>query len=157
MSVSDRGVKPARRAVMSDLVVCRPQKHSAAASFAAVGCVAAPRAGDPAAIVDCAVAPSWQLDDAGALRSTDGPCLTVDATGEIVARACGALGAGGRFFLDDEGHLWSGVVPPPLTTMNHAELYCVGQDAGRPYASLCSAGFARGRAATGARADRPAG
>src|SRR5262249_2800841 len=77
-----------------------------------------------------------------ALRSADGPCLTVDATGEIVARACGALGAGGRFFLDDEGHLWSGVVPPPLTTMEHAELYCVGQDGGRPHASLCGAGFA---------------
>jgi LmbE family N-acetylglucosaminyl deacetylase len=106
------------------------------------GCVAAPRVGDPAAIVDCAVAPSWQLDDAGALRSTDGPCLTVDATGAIAARACGALGAGGRFFLDDEGHLWSGVVPPPQTTMDHAELFCVGQAEGRPLASLCGAGFA---------------
>ncbi len=131
------------------------------------GCIAAPRAGDSATIVDCAAAPSWQLDDAGALRSsearaglgtlpawpagrgatppvgsTDGLCLTVNVTGEIIARACGALGAAGRFFLDDDGHLWSGVMPPPLTSMDHAELYCVGQAAGRPRAGLCGAGFA---------------
>lgn len=106
------------------------------------GCIAAPRAGDSAAIVDCAAAPSWQLDDAGALRSSDGLCLAVDITGEITAQSCGAPGAGGRFFLDDEGHLWSGVVPPPQTTTEHAELYCVGQAGGRPRASLCGAGFA---------------
>jgi LmbE family N-acetylglucosaminyl deacetylase len=106
------------------------------------GCVAAPRAGDSPAIVDCAAAPSWQLDDTGALRSSDGPCLSVHSTGEITAQPCGALGAGGRFFLDDEGHLWSGVVPPPRLTMEHAELYCVGPAGGRPRASLCGAGFA---------------
>jgi LmbE family N-acetylglucosaminyl deacetylase len=106
------------------------------------GCIAASRAGDNAAIVDCAAAPSWQLDDAGALRSSEGLCLTVNFTGEIIALACGALGAGGRFFLDDDGHLWSGIVPPPLITTDHAELYCVGQAGGRPRAGLCGAGFA---------------
>jgi LmbE family N-acetylglucosaminyl deacetylase len=106
------------------------------------GCIAAPRAGDAAAIVDCAGAPSWQLDDTGALRSSDGLCLTVRATGDVIAQPCGALGPGGRFFLDDEGHLWSGLVPPPRATPEHAALYCVGQAAGRPRADMCGAGGA---------------
>jgi LmbE family N-acetylglucosaminyl deacetylase len=131
------------------------------------GCVTAPRAGDSPAIADCAAAPSWQLDESGALRSSeagggvgtlpavpagrgamppvgssDALCLTVDSTGEITAQTCGALGAGGRFFLDDEGHLWSGVVPLPRPTLEHAGLYCVGQAGGRLRASLCGAGFA---------------
>ncbi len=106
------------------------------------GCLAAPRAGDNAAIADCTTAPSWQLDDTGALRSSDGLCLDANVTGEVVAQPCGALGPGGRFFLDDEGHLWSGLVPPPQDGMDHAHLYCVGQAGGQLRAGLCGADFA---------------
>ena len=106
------------------------------------GCLAATGAGEAAAIVDCAAAPTWQLDDGGALRSSAGLCLGVHPTGEVVTEPCGAPGAGGRFFLDDEGHLWSGAVPPPTDGMERAHLYCVGQADGRPRAALCGAGSA---------------
>lgn len=102
----------------------------------ATGCVNATTAGANAAIVDCAGAPIWQLDERGALRSGD-LCLDVNFTGEIVATGCGDLGAGGRFFLDDEGHLWSGVVPPPRPDMAETRLYCVTEAGGRPRATLC--------------------
>jgi hypothetical protein len=74
--------------------------------------------------------------------SSTGLCLEARATGEVVAEPCGALGAGGRFFLDDEGHLWSGVVPPPEGSVGRAHLYCVGQAGGRPHAGPCGAELA---------------
>ncbi len=107
------------------------------------GCVAVTRAGDSATIVDCAGAPTWQLDDADRLRSSLGLCLTVDGGGGIVAAGCDGLGPGGRFLLDDEGHLWSGVTPPPLgEEMNLAHLYCVREAAGQLVAGLCGDGDA---------------
>jgi len=106
------------------------------------GCVAPTSTGANAVIVDCAGAPSWQLDPGGALRSSSGLCLAANFTGEIVAAACSGLGPDGRFFLDDDGHLWSGVVPPPAADMALAHLHCVGQTGGRPRARLCGAGAA---------------
>ena len=107
------------------------------------GCLAVTRDGSSAAIVDCADAPTWQLDDADRLRSSTGPCLAVDSLGEMSAGTCDGLGARGRFLLDDEGHLWSGVVPPPLAKkMDLAHLYCVGEVGGRPHADLCGDGNA---------------
>lgn len=103
------------------------------------GCITAPSAGDSAAIGDCAAAPTWQLGDHGTLHSSAGVCLEVIATGEIIASTCDDTTPGGRFFLDDEGHLWSGVVPAPEDDMALAHLYCVGSDGGRPRAGLCGA------------------
>lgn len=103
------------------------------------GCASATGTGGNASIVDCAGAPTWQLDDRGALRASTGPCLGVILTGEIVAGSCDPLGAGGRFFLDDAGELWSGAAPPALADLALAHLYCVGQAGGRPRAGLCGA------------------
>ena len=103
------------------------------------GCVSATTSGGNASIVDCAGAPTWQLDERGALRSTAGLCLDVILTGELVAGGCDPLGPGRRFFLDDDGHLWSGTPPPALDGLAHKHLYCVGQAGGRPRAGLCGA------------------
>jgi hypothetical protein len=109
----------------------------------AEGCVAASAAGANASIVDCATAPTWHLDNDGTLRTTTGLCLDAILTGEIVAAPCAAagtgLGPGGRFFLDDDGHLWSGVVPAPQADMAFAHLDCVIVAGGRPRAALCGA------------------
>jgi LmbE family N-acetylglucosaminyl deacetylase len=106
------------------------------------GCVTAASAGGNAAIGACATAPTWQLDDRGALRSSTDLCLEVIFTGEIITGACGNAGPGARFFLDDEGHLWSGVVPAPEDDMTFAHLDCVGAAGGRPRAGLCGADHA---------------
>jgi len=101
------------------------------------GCVIAMSAGANAVIGDCATAPAWQLDELGTLRNADNICLEVFLTGEITANTCRDAGPAGRFFLDDEGHLWSGVVPPQQDDMDYAHLYCVGSAGGRPRAGLC--------------------
>src|SRR6185295_1079634 len=77
----------------------------------------------------------WQIDG-GALRS-GGLCLTTNFVGEIVGASCGGLGPGGRFFLDDEGHLWSGVASQPAGDAALAHLFCVGNSGGRPRARPC--------------------
>ena len=100
------------------------------------GCVAATSGGANPVLVDCSTAPIWRLDESGALAAS-GRCLEVNLFGEIVAGACAPGDPGGRFFLDDEGHLWSGVVPPPRADMKLSHLYCVGQAGGRPRAGLC--------------------
>src|SRR5262249_46346449 len=87
------------------------------------GCVPVAGAGNPAAIGDCTTAPTWQLDGRGTLRSSTGLCLEVIVTGEIIAGMCGNGGPGGRFFLDDEGHLWSSTAPAPQDDMALAHLY----------------------------------
>jgi LmbE family N-acetylglucosaminyl deacetylase len=104
-------------------------------------CVIATAPGN-AVLGDCASATSWQLDSHGALRSAGGLCLEAFLTGEIIANTCRDAGPGGRFFLDDEGHLWSGVVPAQTDDMALAHLYCVGASGGRPRAGLCGAGRA---------------
>jgi len=109
------------------------------------GCVTVTGAGDEAAIDDCTGAPTWTLDGHGTLRASTGLCLEATATGAIVASTCdpgGPGGPGGRFFLDDDGHLWSGLVPVPQDDMALAHLSCVGADGDRPRAGLCGSGQA---------------
>jgi LmbE family N-acetylglucosaminyl deacetylase len=116
------------------------------------GCVTVAGAGDNAAIVDCARAPSWQLD-AGTLRASNGVCLRTLLTGEIVGSSCSELGPAGRFFLDDDGHLWSGSPPLPHDDMTEAHLDCVVALGGRPRAALC--GYGRAPAVELSRAMTP--
>ena len=106
------------------------------------GCVTVTSVGEPAAVGDCASAPPWQLDDRGELRSSTGLCLQVMVTGEVLAVECGGRGPGERFFLDEEGHLWSGIVPAPEDDMATAHLYCVGAAGNVPHAGLCGEGRA---------------
>lgn len=103
------------------------------------GCASATATGGNASIVDCAGAPAWQLDDRGELRAATGVCIDVILTGEVVAAPCDASGAGGRFFFDDGGELWSGAPPPARDDLALEHLYCVGQAGGRPRAGLCGA------------------
>jgi len=103
------------------------------------GCMDVTSAGDTAMISDCATVPTWQLDEHGTLRSSTGLCLRALATGEVIGDTCGVDDPGGRFFLDDDGHLWTGVVPAAQRDMALAHLYCVGVSGGRPRAELCGA------------------
>lgn len=104
------------------------------------GCVSASAPGR-AAIVDCVDATTWHLDAHGTLRTGE-LCLRAMFSGEIVAGSCNDHRAGSRFFLDDEGHLWSGIVPLPQDDMVMAHLDCVVASGGRPRAVLCGAGHA---------------
>jgi hypothetical protein len=116
------------------------------------GCVTVNAAGDNAAIVDCATAPTWHLADDGTLRASSGLCLDAIFTGEILAGPCTGAGPGGRFFLDTDGHLWSGIVPAPQADMAFAHLDCVLSAGGRPRAALCGAARAPTVELTGAAA-----
>jgi LmbE family N-acetylglucosaminyl deacetylase len=103
------------------------------------GCVTVTVAGANAAIGDCATAPSWTLDAHGRLRASAGLCLRALFTGEIVTTPCADDGIGGRFFFDDEGHLWSGIVPAPADNLALAHLDCMVNAGGRPRVALCGA------------------
>lgn len=102
-------------------------------------CVAVTAVGANAAMVDCASAPTWALGADGKLRSSNGLCLRVLPTGEVIATACTESGGSVRFFRDAEGHLWSGVPPLPTDDMAYAHLDCLGAAGGRPRAGLCGA------------------
>lgn len=93
------------------------------------------------AFADCNAAPSWELDDAGQLRSEDGRCLAVDASGDAALTAC--LGGPERtFFFDDEGHVWSGVPPTPAPDMGYAHLWCLAHGDEGLRVQLCGEGRA---------------
>lgn len=84
----------------------------------------------------CDAAPIWSIDTNGSLGSND-RCMRVAANGEVSLAPC-ADGSEERFFLDDEGHLWSGVPPAPEADMAYAHLWCLAPtDAGRVRAQLC--------------------
>jgi hypothetical protein len=73
---------------------------------------------------DCTSAPSWRLDAGGELRIDDGRCLFVQSTGDLALAEC-LGGVERRVFLDDEGHIWSGVPPTPEPAMDYAHLRCL--------------------------------
>jgi hypothetical protein len=100
-------------------------------------CVTVTTEGANGSMVDCAAAPTWTLDAHGRLRASTGLCLRAILTGEIIATACGDDGPGGRFFLDADGHLWSGEPPAPADDMRFAHLDCLVVAGGRPRAALC--------------------
>jgi hypothetical protein len=108
----------------------------------ATSCIVPAGVGANPSLGDCATAPTWQLDAHGTLRTAANLCLEVFFTGEIIGNTCRDAGPGGRFFLDTEGHLWSGTVPTPQDDMAFDHLDCVGSSAGRPRAELCGAGRA---------------
>ena len=79
--------------------------------------------GDDLALTSCSAAPSWRLDEAGQLRTGD-RCLLVEPTGDLALADC-LGGRERRFFLDDEGHLFSGVPPRPEPDLDYAHLWCL--------------------------------
>lgn len=95
-------------------------------------------AADLPMLADCATAPAWQLDARGALRTSTGRCLQVQPDGAVTSATCGEVAAGDRWFFDDDGHLWTGVVPPPEQVTTAAHLWCLSADDDRPHARICS-------------------
>jgi LmbE family N-acetylglucosaminyl deacetylase len=106
------------------------------------GCVRATGAVDQVVVGDCAAAPTWELDAHGFLRASTGPCLRALSTGAIVASVCDGDDPGLRFLFDDEGHLWSSIVPAPQDDMVTAHLDCVVADGDRLRTALCGDGRA---------------
>jgi len=102
-------------------------------------CVTVSTEGANAALGDCLTAPSWALDEGFRLRSSTGLCLRALATGEMIATGCANDGPGGRFFFDEEGHLWSGIPALATADMAFAHVDCVVVAGGRPRAALCGA------------------
>lgn len=91
--------------------------------------------GSDASLVSCDGAPNWVIDPAGELRS-GAVCLTVGDGGVVSTGPC-IGGRERRFFVDDEGHIWSGVPAAPQTDMDYAHLACLGTGAGRVTTQLC--------------------
>jgi LmbE family N-acetylglucosaminyl deacetylase len=85
---------------------------------------------------DCTTAPSWQLDREGELTDGTSHCLTAAASGEVAYGACGA-GTAQRFFVDDEGHVWSAILPTGQPNMELAHLACLTPASGTVRAALC--------------------
>ncbi len=87
------------------------------------------------ALGDCSAAPVWKLDELGQLRSGL-TCLAVADDGTVSGGVCTG-GVERRFFVDDEGHIWSGLPPRPEPGIDYAQLRCLRPDAGRVTAQLC--------------------
>ena len=89
----------------------------------------------PTGLESCATAPEWQLGHAR--LHLDGQCLTAAADGSIGMAACSDTPAQ-RFFSDDEGRLWSGLVPDYAPNLTETFLRClVPHDDGTVTTALC--------------------
>ena len=98
-------------------------------------------AGGDVRLDDCATAPLWSLTAGGALQSAD-RCVQRLLTGELVAAHCDATVVAPveeRWFVDDEGHIWSGVAPIQVSGMDYKHLDCLAAAAAgaRVHADLC--------------------
>jgi hypothetical protein len=87
---------------------------------------------------DCATAPTWRLDSGGELRGDDGRCMFVQPTGELAMTDC-LGGVERRIFVDDEGHIWSGIPPAPEPDMDYAHLWCLTPTDTAARMQLCGA------------------
>jgi LmbE family N-acetylglucosaminyl deacetylase len=85
---------------------------------------------------DCNSASSWRIDGAGELRTADDRCLLVQPSGEVELAPC-VGGVERRVFVDDEGHVWSGVPPVPEADMAYAHLWCLAPTATGARMQLC--------------------
>ncbi len=77
-------------------------------------------------IGDCAGAPAWRLDAYGELRAGDACLVASGGTGPCTG------GPDHRWFVDDEGHVWSGLPPDPAGVAGYDHLACLG-------AAICGA------------------
>jgi LmbE family N-acetylglucosaminyl deacetylase len=75
---------------------------------------------------DCASAPAWRLDAYGELRAGDACLLASGGTGQCTG------GPDRRWFVDDEGHVWSALPPDPASVADYDHLACLG-------AAICGA------------------
>ncbi|HTL36010.1 MAG TPA: PIG-L family deacetylase [Kofleriaceae bacterium] len=100
-----------------------------------VGCLGVTTS-DDATLVNCDHAPDLTLDDQGFVRIDD-QCLEIDTDGTLDLGVCEEDPR--RYFqLDDEGHLWSGVIPSQMSDLfDHGT--CVYVDQNHVKAGLCGA------------------
>ncbi|MBA2541402.1 MAG: VCBS repeat-containing protein [Deltaproteobacteria bacterium] len=96
-------------------------------------CVVAAADG-PLDIVPCPAPESWSLTPDGLLHVGDRCLETIAVNGELLATSRCTPDAVSRFFLDDEGHIWIGAVPPAAAG---GALYCLGIVGNRPGAARC--------------------
>ena len=89
-------------------------------------------------LVSCTNAPSWRFDEHGQLQNADKRCLVVADSGAIELADC-LGGSERRFFLDDEGHLWSSVPPPHQLALDYAHLSCLAPTATGVALQICGA------------------
>jgi LmbE family N-acetylglucosaminyl deacetylase len=69
---------------------------------------------------DCASAPVWRLDAYGELRAGDACLLASGGTGTCTG------GPDRRWFVDDEGHVWSALPPDAASVADYDHLACLG-------------------------------
>ncbi|HEX4418961.1 MAG TPA: FG-GAP-like repeat-containing protein [Kofleriaceae bacterium] len=75
----------------------------------------------------CAFGTEVRFERNGQIRA-GGYCLQVLPSGELGASACDRAGPEDFFLFDEEGHLWSGVAPPPGPNMYADHTMCVTAD-----------------------------
>jgi hypothetical protein len=83
---------------------------------------------------DCATAPAWTLDADGELRSGD-TCVEVASDGSVDLGECRG-GPSRRWFVDDEGHVWSALPPDLAANLYFAHVRCLAPTA---RADVCGA------------------
>jgi LmbE family N-acetylglucosaminyl deacetylase len=88
-------------------------------------------------LADCSRATTFAFERGGHIRVGD-RCLVAQPTGELTADTCGGS-AGRRFLLDDEGHLWAGLVAPPAPNMDYMHTMCVVAEGRRLEVQPCGA------------------
>ncbi|MEP6863032.1 MAG: VCBS repeat-containing protein [Deltaproteobacteria bacterium] len=81
----------------------------------------------------CETAPAWTFD--GRLHLGD-RCLEAAGSGEVQLTIC-TDDLAQRFFVDDEGHVWSAVVPGPQPGMDYAHVSCLAPTATGIRTQLC--------------------
>jgi LmbE family N-acetylglucosaminyl deacetylase len=87
---------------------------------------------------NCAAPTLWHFDRDGALHVAD-QCITVQSTGELIAGSCDAATP---VSLDEEGHIWIAVAPPPASGLDLTHLDCLAAVDGHVRAMLCGGDFA---------------
>ncbi len=102
------------------------------------GCVAADSDGG-LSVGTCPTTEPWRLAADGTLHVGARCVETLLFNGELIAGNRCDLDASHRFFLDDEGHLWTGA-PPPIAP--GGALQCVALIGGRPRATRCGPALA---------------
>jgi hypothetical protein len=100
------------------------------------GCVAADPDGS-LSVVTCPGPERWELAADGTLHVGERCIETLLFNGELIAGIRCDPDVAHRFFLDDEGHLWSGAPPPFSSTGASGALLCVAVLGGRPRATPC--------------------
>jgi len=87
---------------------------------------------------NCVTPTLWRFEPDGLLHVAD-RCIAVQPTGELATASCDAATP---VSLDEEGHIWIAVAPPPAAAMDLTHLDCIAVVDGHARAVLCGGDFA---------------